>query len=60
MDIGGSRCAREGALGGDGWEMTSWHTGLFSSLERRPSPEQRKQVCVCKDFRGGIQLVVSA
>jgi hypothetical protein len=40
--------------------MTSWHTGLFSSLERRPSPEQRKQVCVCKDFRGGIQLVVSA
>lgn len=39
-----SRLIGSGQSGRSLGDMTSWHTGLFSSLERWTSTEQRKQV----------------
>lgn len=39
-----SRLLGSGQTGRSLGDMTSWHTGLFSSLERWTSREQRQQV----------------
>lgn len=39
-----SRLLGSGQTGRSIGDMTSWHTGLFSSLERYTSTEQRRQV----------------
>jgi hypothetical protein len=42
-----SRLIGSGQTGRSVGDMTGWHTGLFSSLERWTTPDQRKQVGVC-------------
>lgn len=41
-----SRLLGSGQTGRAVGDMTTWHTGLFSSLERYTSTEQRKQVSI--------------
>jgi glycine/D-amino acid oxidase-like deaminating enzyme len=42
-----SRLLGSGQTGRSLGDMTSWHTGLFSSLERWTSRDQRQQVVTC-------------
>jgi hypothetical protein len=54
-----SRLLGSGQTGRSLGDMTSWHTGLFSSLERWTSRDQRQQVGSLQSVRFVLCFVVT-